>query len=385
MTQNSLFPRHIYIHWPFCKSKCFYCDFVSFQNQDDLAQAYHRALCREIQAYAAQSDCSNGVKTIFLGGGTPSRYPLALLQDLFATMRKNINDTALEEVTIECNPSDITEENLQAWTDFGISRLSIGIQILDDVILQRVGRAQTVYDALRALDLAPKYFNNISVDLILGLPGVDRSGWLKTLERVLLWQIQHVSVYFLTIHEKTRLYFMVQQGTENVPHDALVIDMYKDTVTLLERCGFEQYEISNFAKQGYASVHNQAYWDRVPYKGFGLGAHSFDGIVRTHNENNVGRYVGQCMGPNGMAIAFEEKLTSENEFLELLMLGLRQKKGFDLHHVVYFLHGDRADSFVRNVERLIQAGFIEQQDSCIRATVQGMIVENELVTRLLSV
>ena len=223
--------EHIYIHWPFCKKKCWYCDFVSFEQPtyglnpsvgeykksscrwNHPIKQYHDALLNEIAAFAASKQ-SNGeklpIKTLFLGGGTPSRYPLELLQKLFALLDKNFLLKNLQEATIESNPGDVTEEKLSAWRNLGINRLSIGVQILDEKILENVNRYQKNKSVIDLLSIAPNYFENISVDLILGLPGTTSNVWFDTLKYLISTPINHISVYFLTIYEKTPLYFKIQ-------------------------------------------------------------------------------------------------------------------------------------------------------------------------------
>ncbi len=379
-------PEHLYIHWPFCASKCSYCDFVSFMQHGQYQEQYHAALCKEIATVcqrAQQTTQRPPVKTIFLGGGTPSLYPLELLPELFATLRNHVDLSTLVEATIEANPADITEECLSAWQELGINRLSMGVQCLDDTVMQALNRQQTVADIQRAIRIAPKYFSNLSIDLILGLPGVTSAQWFETLTTVVDWPIKHISVYFLMVYEKTPLYFSIQQGKTVLSDDETLTDMYVKTVHFLEQHGFFQYEISNFAQNGYHSVHNCAYWDRKPYHGFGLGAASFDGLCRMTNTANLMTYL-QSDGPEGFIVEQTvEKLTQEQTLLEHLMLGLRQKKGINLHHMVYFESEDSRSRFNTKVQNLIREGLLEERDGAIRLTLQGMMLENEVIVQLL--
>jgi len=378
--------QHLYIHWPFCHTKCRYCDFVAFERHDAYHDAYHRILCKEIEAYAQQYEKSNKqpITTIFLGGGTPSLYPLHLFNELFTTLKNNYNCSSLQEVTIESNPTDITEERMEQWREHGISRLSLGIQCLNDDVLLKLNRRQRTRDVFNAITIAPKYFDNISVDLILGLPGVTTSAWFDTLEQTLSWPIKHISIYFLTIHEKTPLFFDLQQGLTTLEDDQFIVDLYNQTVNSLEKRGFYQYEISNFAKKGYTSQHNLAYWNRKPYKGFGISAASFDGKERTTNTNNLGQYLASSNGSIFYVSNTHEILTQEQEFLELLMLDLRQKTGFDLQRMVYFESTHNINQFNETVLQLVSAGLLEIQNNTICLTVKGMVLENEIITQLLS-
>ena len=416
-------PEHLYIHWPFCALKCSYCDFVSFVQHKQYQEPYHAALCKEIATVIqqtktspawfdtlaarpeyARSACIEGsasthheraltspntqnqrppIKTIFFGGGTPSLYPLELLPELFTTLRNHVDLSTVTEATIEANPSDITEERLSAWQELGINRLSMGVQSLDDNVMQTLNRRQTMADVHNAIRIAPKYFNNLSIDLILGLPGVTPTQWFKDLATVVNWPIKHISVYFLMVHEKTPLYFSIQQGKTVLNDDETLTDMYVKTVHFLEEHGFFQYEISNFAQNGYHSVHNCAYWDRKPYYGVGLGASSFDGLYRMTNTANLMTYL-QSDGPEGFIVdKTTEKLTREQVHLEHLMLSLRQKKGLNLHHMVYFESEETKLRFNTKVKNLIHRGLLEERDGTIRLTLQGMMLENDVIVELL--
>jgi oxygen-independent coproporphyrinogen-3 oxidase len=272
--------------------------------------------------------------TIFIGGGTPSMCPLPLFERIMQTIYQETDCSAVSEITIETNPSDITDLRLAAWRTCGINRLSIGVQCLDDDVLQKLNRKQRISDVERALSLAPSYFDNISVDLILGLPGISEDAWKDTIAKVVMWPIKHISVYFLMVHEKTPLAFALKKGDLSLLSDNAQVNIYEWTVKTLEQHGFEQYEISNFSRSGCASVHNSAYWDRRPYQGFGVGAASFDGAIRSINTNNLGAY----LAADSAMPCTREVLTSQQEFMEVLMLSLRQKRGIDLQHMVYFLN-----------------------------------------------
>ena len=375
-------PQHLYIHWPFCHTRCSFCDFIAFQGHEDYQETYHRVLCKEIALFASQRKTQNTtpIKTIFVGGGTPSLYPLPWLKELFATLQNNFQIDPEPEITIESNPTDITEERLDAWRECGINRLSIGVQCLDDAVLLKLNRRQRTTDVERTLRIAPKYFDNISVDFILGLPGIEPHAWVNTMQTAVTWPIQHLSVYFLTIYEKTPLAFAVQKGHTNLMNDEIMVDLYEQTIQQLEHHSFEQYEISNFSKTGFESTHNQAYWDRKPYKGFGIGASSFDGQTRSTNTKNLKNY----LKTDGQAFSEQETITPKKALLELLMLCLRQKKGLDLHRVVYFLNTDQKEAFEKNIRHLTSQGLLEQENTTIRLSLKGWALENEVIVRLLS-
>lgn len=379
-------PKHLYIHWPFCSSKCHFCDFVAFEQHENYQEAYHKILCQEIATFAEQfgPSADRNIHTIFLGGGTPSLYPLPWITELFDVLKTHFCFDDIKEISIETNPADIDEEKLETWRELGINRISVGVQSLDDDVLLKLNRRQRAQDVLRTMRIAPKYFDNISADFILGLPEVSDAMWSDTIQQAVNWPIKHMSMYFLTIHEKTPLYFKVERGEVSLAHDDALVSLYEKTVQYLSNNGFEQYEISNFAKPGYASVHNQAYWDRKAYKGFGVGASSFDENTRSTNDNNLPRYLQHGSDSSYATLATTEKLTPEQALLELLMLGLRQKKGLDLQRVVYSLSADKAKRFNENLEQLVQAGLLEEFEGATRLTLKGMALENEVVVRLLS-
>jgi oxygen-independent coproporphyrinogen III oxidase len=366
--------QYLYIHWPFCRNKCFYCDFTSFARCEKQAEAYHTALCEEIRAF----ECKSPIKTIFIGGGSPSLYPLHLLKELFALLHEKFDCSNLSEVTIEANPRDITEEKLSLWKELGINRLSLGVQMLDDEIIKSVGRVQTKKDVYQAIDLARRYFENISVDLILGLPGATSSKWRQTLEDVIAFPVRHISVYFLTLYEKTPLLEMIEKKKLTIPSEEETLEAYEETVQLLAQKGFLQYEISNFAQKGFASEHNQSYWDHVPYKGFGLGAASFTGKERIKNKESFGDYV------NGKNIESCETLSDESLLLEKVMLGLRQSKKIDLRRMIYLVHSDKKEKVDRTISELKRLSLMDEDENGVCLTTRGMVLENEVVLRLLS-
>lgn len=370
--------EYLYIHWPFCRSKCYYCDFLSFCSKFELQQKYHETLISQLKKYKN----SVPLKTIFIGGGTPSLYPLGMLSELFIALRKSFDFSHIKEITIEANPTDITKEKLITWRKLGINRLSMGIQVLDDIALRRVGRMQTVKQALNAIKIVPKYFNNISVDLILGLPGVSDNTWNKTLETVTSWPIKHLSSYILTQYKGTKLDYLIKKNEIFLKKDDKIEALYKKMIFFFEKHGFSQYEISNFAKKGFESIHNIAYWDRKPYLGIGLGASSFDGSYRFKNETNLNKFFKLTDGP--LFGANKEKLTEQQVFLEELMLSLRQKKGSHLQRMLYFLEtADEKIQFLENLDNLEKQGLIKLTEGRVCLTQKGLLLENEVVLKLI--
>ena len=372
----------LYIHWPFCHKKCHYCDFVAFEQHNPFQEAYHTALLKEIEAFT-QAQPKHAIKTIFLGGGTPSLYPIDKLKELFSTLHKHFDCSQLKEVTIESNPTDITQEKLEAWKAVGINRLSIGVQVLDDDVLKRLNRHQTTADVQRALSIAPDYFDNISIDLILGLPGVTEQTWMKTLEQAMTWPIKHISIYFLMIHEKTPLFFKIKKGKTLFDDEIATLKLFKKTVETLNSKGFKQYETSNYAHPGFESQHNQAYWNYKPYKGFGIGACSFNKKNRIINEKNLHRYLQTIEKGLYEKLFSIETLTQEQKKIEQLMLGLRQTKGMDLHRMVYLVSEGERSHFLKNLDLLKTESLVQECDKKIMLTTKGMLLENEVLVKLM--
>jgi len=373
----------LYIHWPFCTSKCYYCDFVAFEQHGDFQERYHRALINEIITFAKRFSNKQKITTIFIGGGTPSLYPLQEYEELFDILKTYFDLDGIQEISMEANPADITEEHLDAWESFGINRLSLGVQVLDDDVLFRLNRRQRILDVTRAAQLIPKYFDNFSFDFIIGLPGVSETTWKHTIKQALLWPLKHVSVYFLTVHEKTPLYFKVSSGKVTLPQEEDIVQMFEWTIAILHDAGFEHYEISNFAQPGYASIHNKGYWDYKLYKGFGVGACSFDGNRRFTNEKNLTRYLQKIENNAFNELESIELLTVQQKKMELWMLGLRQKKGIPIQKMTCQLNDDEKIKFFNNVEMLKSLDFLRDYDNTLSLTTKGMILENEVLLKLL--
>jgi oxygen-independent coproporphyrinogen-3 oxidase len=373
--------KSLYIHWPFCPYRCHFCPFVALAGHEQFMGRYNRALCREIESFLETYEGPGELDTIFLGGGTPSTYPDNLLLDMSGTLRKVFSLKKEGEFTIEINPGVVKKEQLNVWRTVGINRLSIGVQSLKDHVLQKLNRQQTSADVYRLLSYAPNYFSNISVDIILGLPGVSNEEWKQLVRTVVIWPITHISVYFLTVHENTQLYFKVQANRLELPSDDTVIDLYYWTIDHLRAHGFEQYELSNFAKAGYESRHNMVYWDRKPYKAFGLGACSFDGTNRFQNEKSLMRYI-ECAERGEDTTTFYETVTSEQAHLETLMLGLRSRSGVQWQDALKNLSESKQQRLRQRVTLLKENALLREEDNCLFLTRAGLVIENEILTQL---
>jgi len=344
---------------------------------------YHAVLKKEIETFVHDAPVKPALKTIYLGGGTPSTYPAPHLLDTFATLREQFEFDESTEITIEVNPGTVTTELLLAWKQAGINRLSIGVQSLKDIVLKSLNRHQTRSDVYAVLKEASCYFENLSVDFIVGLPGVSDDEWKEMIQEAMNWPIKHISIYFLTVHEDTPLYFKVTNKRVQLPPDDALVDLYDWTVDTLHAHGFERYELSNFAKIGYQSRHNAAYWDRKAYRGFGLGACSFNGTVRFQNSKNLGQYI-EKLSSGQSVIEMSEELSGQQIMLEKLMLGLRQSKGVLVDLYLENITEQQRVLFFQNIDLLVQSGLVMYVDGVIRLTPKGYALENEVTLRLFS-
>ncbi len=374
--------RSLYIHWPFCPYKCHYCPFVAIASHDEYMEQYHYALKKEIEQFAQEQSEKLTIDTIFFGGGTPSTYPTDLLLDISDTLKDIFVIQPNAEVTIEVNPGTVTAEQLPLWKAMNINRLSIGVQSIKDDVLVSLNRHQKVADVRSLLQDASRHFDALSIDLILGLPNVTREEWRLMLQEVVTWPINHISIYFLTIHEDTPLYFKVKTSRITLPNDDEMVEAYHWTREYLESYGFMQYELSNFARYGYESRHNSVYWDRRPYRGFGLGACSFDGAYRFQNEKNLMIYMNNVQD-NKPIIIFSEQLTAKQIHLERLMLGLRRREGIVVDSLLVSLSEIERNHFITQKDWGIEHGFLIEKQGAIALTPQGLVIENEIVSRLI--
>lgn len=316
----------LYIHIPFCKSKCYYCDFNSFPDKIGLVPDYIDYLIEEIKLYSNKMEDYN-LKTIFIGGGTPSfiegRYIYKLLDEVY----RNFNVDHLEEVSMELNPKTVDEEKLKLYKEIGINRISIGAQSFEDTTLKRIGRIHTARDFLKTYELLRKFgFSNINVDLIFGLPGQSMDEVLSNLEVVNSLGVEHISFYSLIIEEGTKFYDWYSKGELILPDEDEERNMYHKGIKYLKLKGYNHYEISNLAKTGHECKHNLFYWKLKPYIGIGIGAHSNIKGYRYGNFVDFQKYFNSLNG-NEFPIEGRETIDKTMEMAEYLILGLRLVKG----------------------------------------------------------
>lgn len=371
----------LYIHWPFCPYKCHFCPFVALAGHDHFMERYHEALIKELELFASERIHKVPLKTVFFGGGTPSTYPLPLLRQTITLLKEQCTFDPEVEISVEVNPGTVTDEKLIVWKELGVNRLSIGVQSLNDTVLTKLNRHQRAHDVYMLLESASKAYSNLSVDLIIGLPGVGSDEWKQLIHTVCSWPINHISLYFLTVHEDTPLYFGVKAQKIILPKEEAIVDLYLWSVEILAQSGFVQYEISNFARSGAISRHNSAYWERRPYKGVGLGACSFDGTSRFQNEKSLLKYLAN-VEQGGTITSFFEELSEHQAWLEVLMLGLRQARGVMLKTIVQPLSQGQKKAFFNVADSLVQAGLLQYDHERVYLTRQGLAVANEVTVKL---
>lgn len=370
----------IYIHIPFCRSKCDYCDFYSLAGRDDRMDQYQKALLSHIKETAPLAQ-DFPVDTIYIGGGTPSYYGAKRLKELLGVIRKLYKVEKDAEVTVECNPDSVDVKSLKILRKAGVNRLSMGMQSANACELERIHRIHTPQQVNEAATAARKAgFTNLSLDLIYGLPGQTMDSWKDTVEHALSLIPQHLSCYGLKVEEGTPLAARVAQG-EVLPDDDQQADLYLWTVGRLERAGYPQYEISNFAKPGFASRHNLRYWLTQPYIGFGPGAHSDFGGRRYSFVRDLDAYI-QGVLQGGDIIDESEIIPKRERCGEYLMLRLRTVQGINEqeYRSTYFM--DFAPLQAR-LEQFRTQGWAEQTDGRWHFTPKGFLLSNQLIGDLL--
>ena len=373
-------PLGLYIHIPFCKSKCIYCDFYSLPRAEDRMDRYVSALCRQL-AEIAQRTTAHTVDSVYLGGGTPSYLGEKRLRHILKTVKKHYHLSRDAEITLEANPDSAGDwRALRALRRAGMNRLSLGVQSADDGLLRTLGRPHTFAQAEEAAAAARRArIRNLSLDLIYGLPGQDLTGWKDTLERAAALEPEHLSCYGLKVEEGTPLWDM--QEKMDLPDDDAQADMYLWTVERLRALGYEQYEISNFARPGRASRHNMKYWTLCEYAGFGPGAHSDLGDVRYAYLRSLDTY---CAGVEAGVSVLEssEHIPSRERDIEYVMLGLRLTQGISRQEFEnrYRLPFAPIQSVL---ERFRATGHAALAGERWRLTPEGFLVSNQIIGQAL--
>lgn len=359
----------LYIHIPFCVRKCAYCDFLSAPAGEEIQAAYVEQLCGEIgRSEALAQDYE--ISTVFFGGGTPSILPGSWIKKILDTLREQFIFRENAEITIEANPGTVDQVKLAIYREAGVNRLSLGLQSADNEELRVLGRIHTWEQFLESYHLARKAgFANINVDLMSALPGQTVESWQSTLEKVLVLKPEHISAYSLIVEEGTPFYIRYADHPELLPSEDEERKMYYDTREILQKHGYERYEISNYAKKGFACRHNLGYWERTDYKGYGLGAASLLNNVRTSNQTDLQKYL------QGDFEGTKEVLTEQAIREEYFFLGLRKMEGVR--------PGKYREHYKKLLERLQMQRLLEEKNGRIYLTDRGIDVSNYVLAQFL--
>lgn len=377
----------LYIHIPFCRQKCFYCDFPSFAGREKKIDKYLQALEQEFALLRQRLYQKDNVRdteskfaprTIYIGGGTPTALNANQLEKLLEIVQKYVAVGEAEEFTVEMNPGTVDREKLlllqQAW----VNRLSVGVQSFDDHCLKKIGRIHTAQEAVDTIELAHNLgFDNISLDLIYGLPQQDREILTQSVERALTLPVQHISIYGLQLEEGTAFQRMADMGKLQLPTDELVEVMYDYIVEKLPEAGYQRYEISNYALPGYESKHNLSYWQDVEYLGLGSGAHSYWQGTRYENPIGIDDYIS-VLEAGRLPATLEEQVDRQAHMEEYCFLGLRTAAGIDKNLFQQKFGVDLFTVYGRTIEKLVAQDLLQHTARGIALTTLGMKYGNQV-------
>lgn len=378
----------VYLHTPFCRSRCSYCDFATGMYEGDVADRYVLALRKEIGLWNEIAS-PQIVDTIYFGGGTPSLLSTEQLGSILRAVHDRFIVAEGAEVTLEINPgdggdtADDRRDTMREWRRLGISRASFGAQTFDDRELKMLGRTHDAADVRTTFQLLREAgFDNVNFDLIAGLPGQTIDGWKRNLDQALQLRPEHLSLYLLDVHEGTPLHDQINRGMRPKPDDDLAAEMYALMIEKTAAAGYKHYEISNFCLPGLASRHNSKYWSGAPYYGFGNSAHSYDGARRRWaNQRDATKYL-EMIDRGESPIVERTALSDEDAQSEAIFLGLRLMKGISLQdYCARFGRNLRAE-FNGELDRLSEAGLIEIDSDVLKLTSRGALLSNEVFTAL---
>src|SRR5205807_1302846 len=378
----------VYIHIPFCRSRCSYCDFATGMYQSEIAETYVDALCSEIHDWR-EIDKPATVDTIYFGGGTPSLLSTKQIKRSLGAVKDRFEVIDAPEISLEINPGDggadpeSRRATMRAWRSLGINRASFGAQTFDDRELKLLGRTHDSADVRKTFALLREArFANINLDLIAGLPGQTMAGWKRNLDDALKLRPEHLSLYLLDVHEGTPLADQINRGMRPKPDDDLAAEMYATMIDQMCAAGYEHYEISNFCLPGFESRHNTKYWVGSPYYGFGNSAHSYDGARRRWaNERDAAKYV-EMIARRDSAIVDRTMLSDEETRSEAIFLGLRLMRGIDLQAYESRFGKNLREEYNGELDRLRTAGLIEIEGELLKLTTRGALLSNEVFAAL---
>ena len=367
----------IYLHIPFCRQACSYCDFhfsTSVKRKSEMLSAMKREM--EIR----RDEMRSPVSSIYLGGGTPSLLQPEEVEELFARIRELFTIEKDAEITLEANPDDLDRESLKKWALTGVNRLSIGIQSFEDRDLKFMNRAHDRRQALESLEAARLYFDNVSIDLIYGVPGMTEENWRRNLKQAFEFSVQHISSYALTVEPRTALHHNIRTGRCDPPGEDAARAHFEILVEEARTHGFSHYEVSNFAKPGYVSRHNSSYWRGEPYLGIGPSAHSFSGRERSWNITNNARYI-RALEQNRLERE-KEVLDEKDRLNELVMTGLRTIWGLSLEQVEAEFGADQRNRIREEAATFLDRGLLKLNEDKLVATREGFFLVDGMASHL---
>lgn len=371
----------LYIHIPFCESKCIYCDFYSMANNNHLIDKYINALL--VEAVLRKNELnSETLTTVYLGGGTPSLLSITQLSKIVNGLKKVFDFSEVEEFTIEVNPDDVTAYYIQQAKSLGINRVSMGVQSFNDVDLRFINRRHTAKQATDAIHIIKKAgIDNISIDLIYGIPGQNIEIWKNNVDTAISLSVQHISAYTLMYEEGTRLSVMRSLGKITEVDDDVVAAMYDYLVAQLKSNGYTHYEISNFALPGFHSRHNSSYWNLTPYLGLGVAAHSFDGTVRRYNPSNLKKYL-DALGEGNLCVEVE-KITKAEKYDEYVMLRLRTADGINADELMHRFDEEYYQFFIEKTKPLVSEGSLINENGRYYIPENHIMISDNITCDLL--
>ncbi len=370
----------LYIHVPFCRRKCPYCSFVSFDYRADDIPQYIKALKKELELKAA----GEHICSIYFGGGTPSLLPAAEIGGLLSVINTNFVVDKTVEITMEVNPGTVDDDYLHTVRKFGVNRLSLGVQSLNErelVLLGRIHTAGQAKDVVRSAHGAG--FDNLNLDLIYGLPGQVLSDFQCSLDEAVALEPEHLSLYALTLEEDTLMWSAVSQGLLPVPDPDRSADLYEMADDRLAANGYKHYEISNWARPGRECLHNLVYWRNHPYLGVGLAAHSCLNGHRLANTKNLDKYLAGYSGDAPPAPEMDEEISPQLELAETVILGLRLVDGINADDIDRRFGIDIFEHYRKQIEEMIAAGLMEKDNRILKLTRRGLLMSNEVFWRFL--
>ena len=370
----------VYIHIPFCATKCYYCAFNTYAFHKEQAKAYLQALHTEMELYVSETD---PLQTIFIGGGTPSILSANALSQLLTDIHQHFRITPDAEITVECNPGTVDIEKLRVMQDNGVNRLSFGLQAMQDETLKQLGRIHTVAEFLESYHLAREGgFENINIDLIFALPDQTIDAWHHTLNQVISLEPTHISAYNLVMEETTPFYEWWQAGELHLPSEDTEADMFQYTIETLTTHGYTHYEICNFARPNREALHNLVYWNNQSCIGLGAGASGYVNGVRYSNIRGIAPYINK-LAERTKPIADRERLTGDTEKAETLMLALRKREGISLD-VYQNRFGEQIEvAFGSILKKWMDLGLLERTATHLRLTARGLFLANEVFVELM--